>query len=166
MKPTPLSTRSSEFDMKEYDALRAEVLDVLGKCFSFGQWVLIACAAIFAWIGTSAIRAVDNQPICLIFPADLMWFLAFIPAGVAILAGLYLFERVSFVQHLGEYIKKIEAAYSGVGGWEHELVIIRSTRKYLPSHFIWLAWIAFTIVNVAGGSLLLLYTLSFRQYGI
>jgi hypothetical protein len=157
----PVSSPSldkAEYDLEEYKALRVETLDIIGKCYSLGQWVLIACAVIFSWLITSSIRTMPPGGPCLIIPAYVIRYAMFIPFAMSVISGIFLFEIGHFVFVIGTYIKQHEKKYSGVGGWEHYLTMKRDRSFMKDRRFIAVvvpatAWLALILANLIGALL-------------
>jgi hypothetical protein len=140
---------SQDFHLKEYEALRSEVRDIMNNIFSVGRAVLLASAVIFAWFATSAIRIPAAKSACLLLPTHAVTLTLYIPLALSIFSLGYFFDRVRFVEKIGSYIKtKHEELYAeNKLGWEHYSSDFRKWFGLAPQYTVALCWMTVIIVD-------------------
>jgi len=109
-----MNQQDFEFRLREYDALRAEMRDMMKAQDSRFTFTLVSVAALTSWIVTNT-AAID--------PAWRPW-IAWLPYLIALFFSMRRKDGSKGIKRLGLYIYKLEEVLASDGkGWEHGFAI-------------------------------------------
>ena len=148
---TPLldaRAEAREFHLREYDALRSEILAHSASVITLAQYAVAASAAVYVFLLTAKI---DPH----LEPGILSWA-GFIPVMFAVFGALLSDQQHRRMVQIGRYLAKLEERLGhGDLGWERSLPQLepwRKTGRRLGLYGSWLwFWATFTALTVALG---------------
>lgn len=101
---------TTEFHLKEYEAIRAEILMKKNAANETLRFMILANAGAMSWIISNSAS----------YATMLLIAVAWIPLIITLLSAFFHFFAVASINRLGRYIFQLETRYADEGqGWQH-----------------------------------------------